>query len=259
MENERQAHPVYINLNPMKQNIRIAIPTPCHEKWNQFTPTAKGGFCSSCQKEVIDFTTWNEEKLKVYFKTMPTNSCGKFRKEQLKVYSYTNPQRTPTAWLSVVLSTLLMVFSARSLSAQVDGKSAQRTEQFEPDEKGEMDVKHRPIPLITEVKGVVKANEGEVLPGVNVLVKGTQEGTVTDEKGRFSILVNPEATPVLVFSFIGFETVEYQVDVAQQKRDIDIQLNESLQTLGEIVVGGAFGYRWFSPRRWWWGAKALVN
>ncbi|WP_276372697.1 hypothetical protein [Chryseolinea sp. H1M3-3] len=49
----------------MKKIIQIAVPKPCHEKWSSFTKTTNGGFCGSCQKEVIDFTSWSDERAQV--------------------------------------------------------------------------------------------------------------------------------------------------------------------------------------------------
>src|SRR5690606_42050463 len=53
---------------------------------------------------------------------------------------------------------------------------------------------------VNEVTGTVKDDRGEPLPGVNVMIKGTQTGTSTDATGRFSIRVTQE-NAVLIFSF----------------------------------------------------------
>ncbi len=83
------------------------------------------------------------------------------------------------------------------------------------------------------IQGVVKDSEGEPLPGVTVMVKGTSYGTMTDLNGHYSINI-PFENDVLVFSFIGFESVERAVssDV------IDISLTPSLMALEEVVVVG---------------------
>ncbi|MFM7851098.1 MAG: carboxypeptidase-like regulatory domain-containing protein, partial [Flammeovirgaceae bacterium] len=52
---------------------------------------------------------------------------------------------------------------------------------------------------------VTSADDGSSLPGVNVVVKGTTNGTVTDTEGKFSITVQ-NASSALVFSFIGLKT-----------------------------------------------------
>jgi len=83
------------------------------------------------------------------------------------------------------------------------------------------------------IKGKVTADDGSTLPGVNVLVKGTNIGTVTDIDGNYSISANDDAT--LVFSFIGFATLEVNV---QSRSVIDVQLNEDITALEEVVVIG---------------------
>lgn len=81
---------------------------------------------------------------------------------------------------------------------------------------------------------VTDANTGEPLPGVNILIKGTGEGTVTDLDGEYTII--PENTEsVLVFSFVGY--ISEEVVVGQQTK-INIQLVPSLKALEEVVVIG---------------------
>lgn len=61
------------------------------------------------------------------------------------------------------------------------------------------------------VNGSVKSDNGETLPGVTILVKGTNVGTISDFDGNYSIEVDKGQT--LVFSYIGFKTVEKIVNV----------------------------------------------
>ncbi|MBN1415972.1 MAG: TonB-dependent receptor [Bacteroidales bacterium] len=86
-----------------------------------------------------------------------------------------------------------------------------------------------------QVKGVVSsATDKSPLPGVNVVEKGTQNGTVTDANGRYTItLSDPDA--VLVFSFVGYLTEEISVS---GKTAIDLVLVEDIQSLEEVVVVG---------------------
>jgi hypothetical protein len=72
-----------------------------------------------------------------------------------------------------------------------------------------------------EISGRVTSDgDAESLPGVNVSVKGTTTGTLTDVDGRYSLRVNAGNT-VLVFSYIGFETQEIKVE---NRRSINYQL-----------------------------------
>lgn len=81
---------------------------------------------------------------------------------------------------------------------------------------------------------VTGGNNGEVLPGVNILLKGTQRGTVTDGNGSYTISdVNPGS--VLVFSFIGYKAQEKVVD---KRNKVDVILEVDASNLQEVVVVG---------------------
>ena len=96
------------------------------------------------------------------------------------------------------------------------------------------DPKPREIPQIVVSGTVTTATDQEGLPGVNVLVKGTTQGTVTDVEGNYSIEV-PNDDDILVFSSIGFISQEVPVE---GRSVIDVALQEDVQSLEEIVVIG---------------------
>jgi len=64
--------------------MRISIPNPCHEDWNQMTPDEQGRFCLSCQKTVVDFTQMNKAEIQQYFKTAVNEKiCGRIKANDL--------------------------------------------------------------------------------------------------------------------------------------------------------------------------------
>lgn len=81
---------------------------------------------------------------------------------------------------------------------------------------------------------VTDATDGSGLPGVNILEKGTTNGTVTDISGNYSIQVSG-TDAVLVFSFIGYTQEEVAVGT---KSVIDIGLTQDITQLSEVVVIG---------------------
>lgn len=85
-----------------------------------------------------------------------------------------------------------------------------------------------------EVTGAVTSEAGEPLIGVNILVKGTSTGTVTDIDGQFSINV-PDGQETLVFSYTGYETMEVSLNGRTQ---LQITMQENIAALDEIVVIG---------------------
>lgn len=84
------------------------------------------------------------------------------------------------------------------------------------------------------VTGVVVDNQDVALPGVTVLIQNTSHGTITDANGRYTVSV-PNERSILVYSFIGYQTVE---EVVGNRRVIDITLQESVTELEEMVVVG---------------------
>lgn len=79
---------------------------------------------------------------------------------------------------------------------------------------------------------VTSAEDGSTLPGVNVVLKGTTNGTVTDASGSYSLSV-PASGGTLTFSFIGFATKEEAIG---ERSVVDITMGLDIQQLGEVVV-----------------------
>ncbi|KAA6314684.1 TonB-dependent receptor SusC, partial [termite gut metagenome] len=84
------------------------------------------------------------------------------------------------------------------------------------------------------VTGVVKDTSGELFPGVNVTVKGTAIGVVSDINGHYSLRVSDKKA-VLVFSFIGTATQEI---IVGNRTNINVTLVEVSDLLDEVVVVG---------------------
>jgi TonB-linked SusC/RagA family outer membrane protein len=84
------------------------------------------------------------------------------------------------------------------------------------------------------VTGLVKDQAGEPLPGVNISVKGTTTGVISDFEGKFSINV-PNGQAVLVFSYLGFAS--QSITVGNQTR-LNVTLSEDTQAIEEVVVVG---------------------
>ncbi|GAB3642624.1 TonB-dependent receptor [Spirosoma arcticum] len=89
------------------------------------------------------------------------------------------------------------------------------------------------------ITGTVTDEKGEGLPGVTVLLKGTQRGTVTEPSGKFRLTLpdRPDADPsaTLVFSFVGYTTQEI---VVGNKSVVDVRLGADDKSLNEVVVVG---------------------
>jgi len=85
------------------------------------------------------------------------------------------------------------------------------------------------------VTGTVRDHQsGDVMPGVNVLVKGTSLGTITNGEGKYTINVS-DRNSTLIFSFIGYVTQEISLN---GRATLDVALLSDVEQLGEVVVIG---------------------
>lgn len=85
-----------------------------------------------------------------------------------------------------------------------------------------------------EVRGMVKDCQGEGLPGVTVMVKGTTVGVATNADGEYIILLNP-GKQTLLFSFIGMKTKEV---VWNGQKRLDVLMDDDCVNMAEVVVTG---------------------
>lgn len=85
-----------------------------------------------------------------------------------------------------------------------------------------------------KVTGTVRSVEGEVLAGSNIVVKGTNTGTIADFDGNFEIEV-PDSNAILVFSYVGFASREVKVGM---QTTIRVELEPDMGKLSEVIVIG---------------------
>jgi TonB-linked SusC/RagA family outer membrane protein len=84
------------------------------------------------------------------------------------------------------------------------------------------------------ITGTIFDEAGETLPGVNILLKGQDKGTISDFDGKFGISV-PNANAILVFSYLGYQTVEIKVD---RTKPMVVKMVEETKSLSEVMVIG---------------------
>ncbi|MDR0746180.1 MAG: SusC/RagA family TonB-linked outer membrane protein, partial [Mediterranea sp.] len=82
------------------------------------------------------------------------------------------------------------------------------------------------------ITGTVTDSSGEPLIGVSILVKGTENGTITDMDGNYKVTISG-SNPVLVFSYIGYKAEEM---APGGRRNINVTLQEDTQLIEEVVV-----------------------
>lgn len=87
---------------------------------------------------------------------------------------------------------------------------------------------------VTVTGTVTSSGDGTALPGVNVVIKGTNRGTTTDSDGKYTIQIS-DGNATLIFSFIGYKPEEI---AAASRSVIDVAMVEDIQQLNEVIVVG---------------------
>jgi hypothetical protein len=240
----------------MERWFDLSIPKPCHENWSNFQQTSQGGFCSQCQKEVIDFTTWTEDQIKAYFIQHTGSTCGRFKKTQLKNYTQQKPRsRSPwQTWPVPVLGLSLLLWTGEAEAQQLRTDTTERVMSL-----GEVSAKQVNFTSSSVVKGKVLSADDEMpLPGVRVTLKGTTLETLTDTDGMFSLTINnPSPADTIVVSFIGYMTQE--VPVFRRDAVTVVLSNEVVGDLEVVVAGGVMARHTWAPRTLWWRIKRLFS
>jgi TonB-dependent starch-binding outer membrane protein SusC len=96
-------------------------------------------------------------------------------------------------------------------------------------------IQQEAINIVTVSGKITDASTHEPLPGVNVIAKGTTIGTVSDNDGKFSLEVNE--ADVLVFSFIGFKTIEASLN---GRFVIDVSMETDAQVMAAVEVTAGY-------------------
>lgn len=240
----------------MEKQILLSVPNPCVEKWSSFTSTSDGRVCATCCKVVVDFINMSENEVVDFISRKTGKVCGRFRTEQLKPYSRSTTANIQPGWhlLKASMLILLVVLANNpSFSNPLAVKTNSEIIRYQEQSKYENSF----VKDFT-VRGMVKSEEDKSpLPGVNIYLKGTEIGTVSDADGKFEFPRKLKAGDVLVFSFIGLETHEYVVtsDV-QEQIQVSMAMSADIM-MGELVVDQVYAKQPSTIQRWWGKVKEV--
>ncbi|MDX2188422.1 MAG: carboxypeptidase-like regulatory domain-containing protein [Bacteroidota bacterium] len=200
----------------MQTKAKIVIQNPCYEKINNIARTDFGFYCDVCQKNVIDFTKYTDEELSSYYKLNKTKGvCGVYAKHQitnareLKPSFWTQLYSKAAIFITAILSSNFLLAQKDSVKVEINDQGSTHLQKINSEK-------------IDSISGTVVSAEdwkpggvraGEILIGVTVSIKGTMKGAaVTDFDGNFNIKLDSNSSDldntVIVFAYLGFETVE---------------------------------------------------
>jgi len=202
----------------MKNSFQLNIKNPCSENFNQFSPTAKGGFCDLCQQEVVDFTKMNSDEIIAYLNNLKAkNLCGRFNSTQLKKYDEPNLIRKKTGFIAGFVVFLFSIFTTQKLQAQ-------ETKTTTVPSENSLEIDDSKNNKKITVQGTVKDEFGFMLDDVSVHLQGTSTFTNTDHDGKFKFPEKLKEGDVLVFNTLGLDTKEIKISNPNENKNIHIEV-----------------------------------
>ena len=236
-----------------KKNIHISIDTPCNEKFENFKATELGGYCMSCEKEVIDFSKMTNQQIIDKLKNT-TNSCGRFQEIQLGNLGavYDKQSNFSFPYITAGLS-LISMLGFSNLFGQETPKRASIRQTYNV-KSDNTNWKSTKIALINKldsnkltrivkknqtikIRGKVVDENKEPLIAANVIIKGTNSGVIADINGVFEIDVadikNDSLT--LQITYIGFVPKDISIPLNSTSSIVD--LDEIIMQSGAVMMG----------------------
>jgi CarboxypepD_reg-like domain/TonB-dependent Receptor Plug Domain len=93
----------------------------------------------------------------------------------------------------------------------------------------------------TKISGIVKDDKGEALPGVNILIKNSYDGTSSGMDGSFSFITEEKGKQTIVATFVGYKNFEQEIDIQGKELQFSISLREEINQLDAVVISaGSF-------------------
>ena len=200
-----------------------------------------GRYCMACQKNVIDFTGMTDRHIYQFMQKSQGKICGRLRKDQLR--EYPAPSQ---AYRRLRLHLLaLTTFIGLKAVAAVEAKAQIPVEQRQPDlsegvRAADSASARVPAAPARVVSGMVFSRDDQTpIPGVNIMVRGTQTGTITGADGNYTLDLSEwnSQTITIVYSFIGYVTVEKQLQVMPEY-NLNVELEPDVK--GELVLSYTF-------------------
>jgi hypothetical protein len=249
----------------MKQEFYFHIPQPCHENWDKMSPAAKGCFCESCSKQVVDFSLMSDNEVLNHFLKNTGKVCGRFANDQLqRPFIPAKEQKKKTWWIAMMMP-LLLLFDKVNAQKKNNPTVKSNTEVKQLKSKpqilgtvlskimpaGDVEVKEECTGTVGDtilvanetkkekrfiVKGkITDEKTDEPVSFATVVVKREKIGTAADLNGNFSLAVHSNYDNIiLTIASVGYH--EKEIPIALNQTSNNISLNQEINELPEIII-----------------------
>lgn len=227
----------------------LSIDTPCTENWDAMLPDAKGKFCLSCQKSVIDFSVMSDAEIVSILEQTSGAICGRMsaaqqNREIVREAAVPGKRKSLTRPLEYLAGLLLSLWGQSAIAQNKPIVPAAVVEQRQSAFEG-----------ITNdtafLKGVVLDSNKEGIPGAIIHIKGRGVSTVSDEAGQFSLEI-PDSLKLssftIIISGLGLRESMNEIYPEMLHKKNTFLMDET--TLGTEVWVGMVAVK--AKKRHWW-------
>ena len=239
----------------MKKRFNLFIETPDSQGWSDFTPTNVTGFGSTCKKEAVDFTELVDKEIIRSFNHDTVSISNRLGPTRGKSYFSMNGTNTKFSnyWIYTGLVVLSLLFINISIFAQTQSLQSSSALSYPVEHEGDDMIL---LNIGKSLKGVVVDELSQPLPGVNIYLKGTSIGTVSDFDGKFTFPKEVDEGDIVVFSSLGRKKVEYIVPEGEIG-ELKIELSEYIEILGELSSNQVYTDKTSNKNGLWTKIKGL--
>lgn len=220
----------------MHSTIKLTIPEPCSQDWNNMSATGNGKFCASCNKCVGDYTHFTDQQLIAYFSKTTAPACGRFTTEQLNRVMVVQQQTTHRKFIPQ------LIFSAALAFGLVNKADAQQatppTIQTQPEIKLQPEKKSLPTTISNNsnyIYGkVVDGKTNTPMDYAAVEIMGADIGAFTESDGSFKIMIPDSLVGkevILLFTYIHYDSVQVKTSTKKLPAIADVSLHLSPGTI----------------------------
>jgi hypothetical protein len=216
---------------------QFSIPQPCAQPWAAMTPTAAGRHCAACATEVVDFTHLsNNEILALLARRKGEHLCANAHVAQLAALA------PVPRWRQWLLAALAVLGLAPAASAGSGGGAALPPALPPLADTGGRPPK--PGQLVTVRGQVFDDQDKSPVAGARVMIAGTQYGTITDEQGRYELVMAANFEPIkkgtLTLEFSGspfaFKKQTKSLKIARQTKPVELNVTmQSIEKRGQVM------------------------
>jgi len=212
--------------------IQLTIPSPCSQSWDEMTPDGCGHYCAHCEKTVIDFTTWTDAAIYIYFLVNKGPVCGRLLDTQLnRPFALPHQPHSRLYRIAIALGLTVIFTQGQKTFAQ----SPVRTEQSPFQKQGDTTSNKT-----GGIFGIVLDEKKETMLNavVQVYLNGVLKGgTVTDFEGKYSIKQLQSGIYNVMVVYLGYDSLDIRnVSISQNMAIVNCQLHTNIGSIQENSI-----------------------